>query len=469
MTRTNDYYNQEGLFGRGPEPYQVQVLADVLDLLPEDIESVLDVGCGDGYITDALPEHLRVVGLDISEEALRHVKRPTRIGSITGIPFADGFFDLVMANDIIEHLPDGDYAGALDELSRVSSKYVLITAPHREHLAAQQARCAECGCVYHLNRHHRSFDEWSFLDLFGGSLRPVEIRYSGDLILSPPDPTIPIKHEQGFFRTWEKGVCPDCGSGRQVAGDNDSPFLRALNAVCCTAWSRSLCDRPQRNNRTEIMVLYAAGPTTRTTKMPQFEEKTDSPLDIDFSNKFQSASFGFTLGSPWAQFYLPAGAIISDEGVGLAPETDKAVCIPIRIPVETEAGDTIRIYASGGGKSGTLGLTCTDGISHIDRRLFRKRIRSTDRCIEVSLPERLWPDQYGVILDLHLFGNVRVRSLTYEPAGRPRPETTFIRLSAGHNVLYADRTDPAISWGLTVESEGYYPKPDFESQRMDVG
>ncbi len=468
MTRTDDYYKQKGLFGRQPEPYQVQVRTDILDLLPDDIESVLDVGCGDGYITDALPEHLQVVGLDISAEALRHAKCQTRVGSITEIPFTDGSFDLVMANDIIEHLPDGEHAGALAELTRVATKYVLVTVPHREQLEAQQARCAECGCVYHLNRHQRAYDEKSLRDLFGGSLRPVEIRYSGDLTLSPPDPTIPIKHGQGFFRTWEKGICPDCGSGEQVAGNSDSLFFQALNAICCTVWSRTLRDQPRRNNRTEIMALYARKPTTRTPKTQQHEEKIGSPLDIDFSNKFQSVSLGFTLGSPWAQFHLPAEAVISAEGIGRAPDATKAVWIPIRIPVEAEAGDTIRIHASGSKGSGTLGLTCTDGISHIDRILFKKRIRSTDRCIEVRLPERLWSDQYGTILGLHLSGKVRVHRMSYEPAVRSRPETTFLRLRAGHNILYADRTEPAVSWGLTVESEGYYPQPDLELQRVDV-
>ncbi len=469
MTRTDDYYKQKGLFGRQPEPYQVQVLADVLDLLPKDIESVLDVGCGDGYVTDALPKRLRVVGLDISEEALRHVKRQTKVGSITEIPFEDKSFDLVMANDIIEHLPGADYAKALSELERVTSGYVLVTVPHREQLEAQQARCAECGCVYHLNRHQRAFDERIFRDLFGGSLRPVEIRYSGDLTLSPPDPTIPIKHGRGFYRTWEKGVCPDCGSGEQVSGESDSLFLQALNAVCCMVWSGALRDQPQRNNRTEIMALYARGPTARTPEMQQYEEKIGSPLDIDLSNKFQSVSLGFTLGLPWAQFHLPAKAVISAEGISRAPDATEAVWIPIRIPVEAEAGDKIVVHASGNGRSGTLGLTCTDGISHIDRKLFKKRIRSKDRRIEARLPERLWPDQYGAILGLHLSGGVRVHSLIYEPAGGLRPETTFLRLGAGHNVLYADRTAPAVSWGLTVETEGYYPKPDLGSQRADVG
>ena len=469
MTRTDDYYKQKGLFGHQPDPYQVQVQADILDLLPDDIESVLDVGCGDGYVTDALPERLRVVGLDISAEALRHAKCQTQVGSITGIPFADGSFDLVMANDIIEHLPDGEYAKALAELARVATKYVLVTVPHREQLEAQQARCAECGCVYHLNRHQRAYDEKILRDLFGGSLRPVEIRYSGDLTLSPPDPTIPIKHGQGFFRTWEKGICPDCGSGEQVAGNSDSLFFQALNAICCTAWSRTLCDQPLRNNRTEIMTLYARGPTTRTPETQQHEEKIGSSLDIDFSNKFQSVSLGFTLGSPWAQFHLPAEAVISAEGIGLAQDAPKAVWIPIRIPVEAEEGDTIRVHASCLKGSGTLALTYADGISHIDRRLFKKRIRSTDRRIEVRLPKRLWPDQYGTILGLHLSGKVRVHSISYEPAGRPRPETTFLRLFAGHNVLYADRTEPVVSWGLTVESEGYYPKPNLELQRVDIG
>ena len=103
MTNTA-YFEQAALWGKPPQFYQVQVLADILEILPPDVRSVLDVGCGDGFITNALPEQLRVVGVDISQQAVKHVKRETVIGSATDLPLPDRSFDMVMSNDVLEHL-----------------------------------------------------------------------------------------------------------------------------------------------------------------------------------------------------------------------------------------------------------------------------------------------------------------------------------------------------------------------------
>src|SRR5437016_511449 len=113
------YFEQSELWGKQPEPYQAQVLADILDLLPSDVSSVLDVGCGDGLITNALPLNMKVVGLDPSPQALEHVRRETRCGSITDLPFDDKSFDLVMTTDVLEHLPPDVLARAIEQLTRV--------------------------------------------------------------------------------------------------------------------------------------------------------------------------------------------------------------------------------------------------------------------------------------------------------------------------------------------------------------
>jgi ubiquinone/menaquinone biosynthesis C-methylase UbiE len=149
MTGGDRYFEQAALWGGDEDAYQRQVRLDILDLLPEDARSILDVGCGDGAITNALPDDREVVGLDPSEAALAHVRRPTRKGNIEALPFEDGAFDLVMANDVLEHIRPEDYATALAELHRVAGRYVLITGPHREQLEAQRARCADCGHRYH--------------------------------------------------------------------------------------------------------------------------------------------------------------------------------------------------------------------------------------------------------------------------------------------------------------------------------
>src|SRR4051812_37369967 len=126
------YFEQSELWGNQPEPYQVQVMADILDLLPSDVSSVLDVGCGDGLITNAIPLHIKVVGLDPSAHALQHVRRESRTGTISAMPFKDRSFDLVMTTDVLEHLPADVLEQAIKELTRVARKYILICVPHQE-------------------------------------------------------------------------------------------------------------------------------------------------------------------------------------------------------------------------------------------------------------------------------------------------------------------------------------------------
>ena len=111
------------------EPYQLEVRADLLNLLPSSTRTILDLGCGNGVIANALPAEWTVVGADISIAALRRLTRPACVASALRLPFADTAFDLVMANDLIEHLPDDEFDMALREIERVAKRYVVTTVP----------------------------------------------------------------------------------------------------------------------------------------------------------------------------------------------------------------------------------------------------------------------------------------------------------------------------------------------------
>ncbi len=221
------YFQQNCLWGQRPEPYQAQVVADILSLIPEDVRTVLDAGCGDGLVTNALPERLSVLGVDTSAEALRHVRRRHCQASVTQLPFDDRSFDLVMCNDVLEHLEDRDFSQALSELARVASRYVLLTVPNGEQLAGNFARCADCRWEYHVNHHHRSFDARRLSRCVGDAFRPIEIRYSGDVTRPPWDATLALRHAQGHYRTWQQGVCPRCGSSAQTTADEGMVLRRS--------------------------------------------------------------------------------------------------------------------------------------------------------------------------------------------------------------------------------------------------
>ncbi len=100
---------------------------------------VLDIGCGDGHFAsiayDRLPLDvgIDVMARDLPEAAARKdVYREVMFASATDMPFADGSFNTVVSNCVIEHIPDN--AAVLREISRVlAPSGVFATTLPSEH------------------------------------------------------------------------------------------------------------------------------------------------------------------------------------------------------------------------------------------------------------------------------------------------------------------------------------------------
>lgn len=96
---------------------------------------ILDAGCGGGATMEGLRRHGRVRGMEISEEAVafnRERGRDVVAGAIEEMPFDDGAFDLALALDVVEHVPDD--LRALKEMHRVlrPGGSLLATVPALE-------------------------------------------------------------------------------------------------------------------------------------------------------------------------------------------------------------------------------------------------------------------------------------------------------------------------------------------------
>ena len=83
---------------------------------------VLDLGCGDGSFTALLLDHI-ALGIDLRPDLASHMSRRLAYASLAVcdagccIPVADGSFQTVFSNSVIEHVPDLDRL--LAEVARV--------------------------------------------------------------------------------------------------------------------------------------------------------------------------------------------------------------------------------------------------------------------------------------------------------------------------------------------------------------
>jgi 2-polyprenyl-3-methyl-5-hydroxy-6-metoxy-1,4-benzoquinol methylase len=101
------------------------------------IESVLDVGCGEGVLTARWADRIqggRIVGIDLPDPKLEAYWRTSgrsnlefTTGRAEELPFERDEFELVAAIETLEHVSDPQRAVA--ELARVARRYVLASVP----------------------------------------------------------------------------------------------------------------------------------------------------------------------------------------------------------------------------------------------------------------------------------------------------------------------------------------------------
>lgn len=117
--------------------YQIR---EILALAPA---SVLEIGTGDGFLRRYLEGTTSIVyrNLDVAADL-----KPDIIASAESLPIADGAVDVVVAFEVLEHLPFEKFEPALREMARVTRGHALISLPHagpRPKLALKLPRLKE--------------------------------------------------------------------------------------------------------------------------------------------------------------------------------------------------------------------------------------------------------------------------------------------------------------------------------------
>lgn len=88
-------------------------------------KKILEIGVGNKTVYHYLTSlGINVIGCDINSKL-----KPDVIGDIRSLPFKDNSFDLVVAFEVLEHLPFEEFEKALNEMKRVSNNKVIISIP----------------------------------------------------------------------------------------------------------------------------------------------------------------------------------------------------------------------------------------------------------------------------------------------------------------------------------------------------
>lgn len=110
----------------------MQTLESALPTRP--VRRVLEVGIGEGHVSERVAAAFpgaELTGIDLPHPTLAERWRDRDVNGVfadaTQLPFAAGSFDLVLAIEVLEHLPDPE--GALREIARVAARDVVLSVP----------------------------------------------------------------------------------------------------------------------------------------------------------------------------------------------------------------------------------------------------------------------------------------------------------------------------------------------------
>jgi ubiquinone/menaquinone biosynthesis C-methylase UbiE len=136
-TKQKEYWNSQ-VYTR---PYSHPVVKFFAEQRLKHINSVLsisdetrllDVGCGDGFSTYYASDYqAKIFGVDSSLYMLNNHPLRSRVacGNAYQLPFRDRSFDVVWSWELLHHLSEPK--AALQEMQRVSSKFVVLFEPNR--------------------------------------------------------------------------------------------------------------------------------------------------------------------------------------------------------------------------------------------------------------------------------------------------------------------------------------------------
>jgi 2-polyprenyl-3-methyl-5-hydroxy-6-metoxy-1,4-benzoquinol methylase len=129
--------------------------------LQQDTPQILDLGCGQGHITERIRQALNgasVTGLDYSVSAIEYAYEhfpeiDFAVGDAYESPYAHGFFDLVVCNNLWEHVRDPLFLLSKIKRAIKPGGYLIVSTPSRYRIE-NLVRILRGKPVVFMSRHH---------------------------------------------------------------------------------------------------------------------------------------------------------------------------------------------------------------------------------------------------------------------------------------------------------------------------
>lgn len=214
MLDNKNYYEIEENWEKFKVDAGLQQKIDLIQsMIPAEVETILDVGCGNGLITNELFIKSNVFALDRSLAALGYVRTPKINAQANFLPVKSASVDLVLSSELLEHLDDSVLREAIDEIQRVASSYIIISVPNQEMLQKNALKCPRCHTVFNVSYHIQTFDHERITKLFS-EFTCTEIHEVGEKWRRyvPVLLNIRQKFGNGWFKIppHRQVMCPNC-------------------------------------------------------------------------------------------------------------------------------------------------------------------------------------------------------------------------------------------------------------------
>lgn len=193
----------DDMYRKHPTPYsglagivmrlRARAIRSLADIKPSD--SVLEIGCEAGNLMARFPRAKRLVGADISGEALRDAKNMferinravdfVQCDGARPLPFSKGAFSVIVCSDMIEHVSEPDKV--LNSILMIStpSTRIVLSVPNEEVVLSLKRRLSRIGLLQKImpgiesersEWHIHSFSKTSLLNLLSGKLQVKTLR-----------------------------------------------------------------------------------------------------------------------------------------------------------------------------------------------------------------------------------------------------------------------------------------------------